>query len=204
MTRRNYATQPSLAVPARSARGGLNLTQTVFALILWLTLAGAGLAQTASTGALSGTVTDPTGAVVPGVQIKVTSEATGETRTVTSRSDGSYVVPLLSPGSYRVEAEGKGFKRGTLAGIRIEVTETATLEIKLEVGASDQSVTINADAAVVQTESSALGRVTDKTAIVSLPLVTRNYTQILALSPGVTTDVTNAAQAGRGSGGTSG
>ncbi|MGH9844812.1 MAG: hypothetical protein ACREEM_39350, partial [Blastocatellia bacterium] len=116
----------------------------------------------------------------------------------------SYVAPLLSPGSYRVEAEGKGFKRGTLAGIRIEVTETATLEIKLEVGASDQSVTINADAAVVQTESSALGRVTDERAVVSLPLVTRNYTQILALSPGVTTDVTNAAQAGRGSGGTSG
>ncbi|MGH9844267.1 MAG: TonB-dependent receptor domain-containing protein [Blastocatellia bacterium] len=205
MTRRNYSTQPSLAVPARSAGGGLNLIQTVFALALWIMVAAPLCsAQTASTGALSGAITDPTGAVVPGVQIKVTSEATGETRTVTSRSDGTYVVPLLSPGSYRVEAEGKGFKRGTLSGVRVEVTETATLDVRLEVGATDETVTVNADAAVVQTESSTLGRVTDEKVVVSLPLVTRNYTQILGLSPGVTTNVTNAAEVGRGSGGTSG
>jgi len=208
MTRSNYLAQLDLAVPARRGWICSNLTQMVCALALWMTMIGAAtplcLAQTASTGALSGTVTDPQGAVVPGVQIKVTSEATGETRTVTSRSDGTYVMPLLPPGSYRVEVEAKGFKRGVRSGVRIEVTETATLDLRLEVGAANETVTINADAAVVQTESSALGRVTDEKVVVSLPLVTRNYTQILGLSPGVTTNVTNAAESGRGSGGTSG
>ncbi|MGH8549048.1 MAG: carboxypeptidase-like regulatory domain-containing protein, partial [Methylococcales bacterium] len=70
--------------------------KAVFALLLWIIGAGMAtplcLAQTGSTGALGGTVTDPTGTVVPDVQIKVTNEATGETRTVTSRSDGTYVV----------------------------------------------------------------------------------------------------------------
>ncbi|MGH9752967.1 MAG: TonB-dependent receptor domain-containing protein [Blastocatellia bacterium] len=182
--------------------------RTIFALVIWLAMVGAAvplcMAQSGSTGALSGAVTDPTGAVVPGVQIRVINEATGETRTVISGADGAYVAPLLSPGSYRVVAEGKGFKRGNLSGVRIEVTETATLDIRLEVGGADETVTVNADAAIVQTESSALGRVTDEKAIVSLPLVTRNYTQILGLSPGVTTNVTNAAEGGRGSGGTSG
>ena len=206
MTKNNHSTQSTqsgLAVPMRNGGRGLNFTRTVFALALWLTLAGVTaplcLAQTAATGALGGAVTDPTGAVVPGVQIKVTSETTGETRTVTSRADGAYVVPLLPPGSYRVEAEGKGFKRGTRSGVRIEVTETATLEIRLEVGAASETVTVNADAAVVQTESSALGRVTGEKVVVSLPLVTRNYTQILALSPGVSSNVSNAATLGRGS-----
>jgi len=203
MTKRNYSTQLALAVLTRATRSGLrcsNFTRTICALILWLTLAAPlCLAQTASTGALSGAITDPTGAVVPGVQIKVTSETTGETRTVTSRADGSYVVPLLPPGSYRIEAEAKGFKRGTLSGVRVEVTETATLDVRLEVGAANETVTVTADAAVVQTESSALGRVTDEKVVVSLPLVTRNYTQILALSAGVSSNVSNAAALGRGS-----
>ncbi len=203
MTLSKYSTPPDLAVPTRRGWTCLNFTRTVCALIMWITLAGVTAplcwAQTAATGALGGTVTDSAGAVVPGVEIKVTSETTGETRTVTSRADGTYVVPLLPPGSYRVEAEGKGFKRGTRSGVRIEVTETATLDVRLEVGAADETVTVNADAAVVQTESSALGRVTGENVVVSLPLVTRNYTQILGLSTGVSSNVSNAAALGRGS-----
>jgi len=159
------------------------------------------LGQSASTGALSGMVSDPTGAVVPGVRVKVINEATGETRTVTSDSDGKYVASLLPPGSYKIEAEGKGFKLGTRAGIGISVTETTSLDIQLEVGSPVESVTVNANAAVAQTESSTLGRVVDEKAVVNLPLVTRNYTQILGLSPGVTANVNNAAAIGRGSGG---
>jgi len=208
MTRNDYATPLALTMLTRGERFYPNLVRAVFALLLWITLAGVTaprcLAQTASTGALSGVITDPNGAVVPGANIKVTSEATGETRTVTSRADGAYVAPLLPPGSYRVEAEGKGFKRGTRSGVRIEVTETTTLDVRLEVGAADETVTVRSDAAVAQTESSALGRVTDATAVVSLPLVTRNYTQILGLSPGVVSNVNNAAALGRGSGGIDG
>lgn len=205
MIQRSYLVQRDPAVFTRRRRVCSNPARTAFALALWLTQVGATgpscLAQTAATGALSGVVSDPTGAVVPGVDIKVTNEGTGESRTVTSRSDGSFTVPLLPPGSYRFEAVGQGFKRGTGSGVSVEVTETARLDILLEVGAVGESVLVTADAALAQTDSSTLGRVTDERAVVGLPLVTRNYTQILGLSPGVTTNVTNAAESGRGSGG---
>src|SRR6266852_3342450 len=89
--------------------------------------------QTAATGALTGVVADPTAARVPGVQIAVTNEATGETRTVTSGPDGTYTAPLLSPGSYRVAATKSGFAVATLSGIPITVAETAKLNIPLKV-----------------------------------------------------------------------
>ncbi len=208
MTGTIHSAHLSTAVFQRGRSLDSILGKPILTLALLMTMGAVNAApcfsQTSSTGALSGTITDPTGAVVPDSRIKVTNEATGETRTVTSHSDGAFVVPLLPPGSYRLEASRNGFKKGVRPSIRVEVTETTKLDIELEVGAADETISINADAPVVQTESSTLGRVTDKTAIVSLPLVTRNYTQILPLSPGVTTDVTNAAQSGRGSGGTSG
>ncbi len=114
--------------------------------IVVLAIFGAGLcvAQTASTGALSGTITDPSGAVVAGVQIKLTNETTGETRNVTSRSDGSFLIPLLAPGSYRLETIMTGFKPTVRSGIRVNVTETATLNIQLEVGSATEHITVSA------------------------------------------------------------
>ena len=84
------------------------------------------LAQTSSTGALSGTITDPAGASVSDVQVTVTNEATGQVRKVTSRSDGSYVVPILPPGSYRVEVSESGFKSSVRAEVLISITETVS------------------------------------------------------------------------------
>ena len=76
----------------------------------------------------------------------------------------------------------------------INVTETSRLDVQLEVGGVQEQVTIVSEAALLQTESSALGRVTDQTLVSSLPLVTRNYTQIVTLSPGVAANVTNATE----------
>src|ERR1700687_1286703 len=137
------------------------------------------LGQTASTGALTGTVVDPAGASVPDVQIKVTNEATGDTRTVVSQSNGIYVVPLLLPGSYRLEASKNGFRVTVLKGVRVNVTETGTLNVSLQLGAMTETVTVEATAEQLQTESSVLGRVTNEQMVSTLPLVTRNYTQIL-------------------------
>jgi hypothetical protein len=162
------------------------------------------LAQTASTGALTGTITDPAGAVVPATQIKVTNQATGETRTVVSQANGSYTVPLLLPGAYRVEFSKTGFKAAVKVGLEINVTETARFDLQLEPGGVQEQVTISSDAQLLQTESSALGRVTDRTLVSNLPLVTRNYTQIVMLSPGIAASVTNATQLGRGAEGESG
>jgi len=162
------------------------------------------LAQTASTGALTGTITDTNRAVVRQVQVKVTNEATGEERTVETQDNGSYIIPLLLPGSYRVEVSKTGFKSAAKKGLRVNVSESARLDVELEVGEINTTVDIAADAELLQTESSELGRVVNREAISNLPLVNRNYTQIVTLSPGISASVTNATELGRGSGGESG
>ncbi|MGH9941776.1 MAG: carboxypeptidase regulatory-like domain-containing protein, partial [Pyrinomonadaceae bacterium] len=161
------------------------------------------LAQTASTGALTGEVTDPSGAVVAGIRITLTNEATGEKREVTAQENGNYVVPLLLPGSYRVEFSATGFKQAVKPGLRINVTETASLNVQLEVGNVQEQVTVTSEAQLLQTESSTLGRVADSAVVSNLPLVNRNYTQIVTLSPGIAAEVNNASEIGRGSGGES-
>src|SRR2546422_2126491 len=175
----------------------------ITAVIIVFGLASLGLSQTASTGALTGTTTDATRAVIPGVGVTLTNEATREVRTTVSGESGSYSFPQLSPNTYRLEAALPGFKTAVRSGVRITVTETTRLDIQLEVGAVAETVTVEAAPEMVQRESSALGRVLGQQAVVSLPLVSRNFTQILALSPGITTDVTNAGEIGRGSGGIS-
>jgi len=175
----------------------------ITAVIIVFGLASLGLSQTASTGALTGTTTDATRAVIPGVGVTLTNEATREVRTAVSGENGNYSFPQLSPNTYRLEAALPGFKTAVRSGVRITVTETTRLDIQLEVGAVAETVTVEAAPEMVQRESSALGRVLGQQAVVSLPLVSRNFTQILALSPGITTDVTNAGEIGRGSGGIS-
>jgi hypothetical protein len=155
-------------------------------------------AQTAGTGALTGTVTDASGAAVAGAEIKVTSEATGEVRSVGSATNGNFSVPLLLPGLYRVEISKAGFKTSSNEHLRIAVTETAALNVKLVIGEVTETMVVEANAEVLQTESSARGHVTDEKLVEGLPLVTRNYTQILGLSPGVSAAVNNAGALGAG------
>lgn len=159
------------------------------------------MAQTSTTGAITGGVTDTAGDVVPGVNITLTNQATGEMRTAVTSKEGTYRIPQLPPGLYRIEAGKSGFKSMTSQDLRINVTETLSFSLQLQVGAVDEKVSVVADEAQVQTENSALGRVIDERTITSLPLVTRNYTQILALSPGVVSNVTDASGLGRGLGG---
>ena len=160
-------------------------------------------AQTASTGALTGTISDQSGAIVPGAEITARNEATGRTSTAVSQDDGRYTVVLLPPGTYRVEFTKNGFSVTVAPGIRVNVTETARFDVAMKVGAITQNITVEAAPTMVQTESSTLGHVVDDRAIEALPLDTRNYTQIIGLSPGVEAPVTNASELGRGSGGVS-
>lgn len=159
--------------------------------------------QTANTGSVTGVITDSSGAVVAGAKVTVTNEATAEARTVMSGDRGSFVAPLLLPGSYRMEVSKPGFKVSLVRDILVSVTETQKIDIHLTVGQISEEVNVTTEAEQVQTESSALGRVTTGDVVSSLPLVTRNYTQIIALSPGVSSDLTNAGELGRGGGGSS-
>src|SRR5690242_4614159 len=155
-------------------------------------------AQTAQTGALNGLATDPSGSVLPGTSVNVTNTDTGQVRTTTTQGNGRYLVPLLPPGVYKVEATHQGFKTATFEGVRVNITETATLNLPLQVGAISEVISVEAEPMQLDTTSSALGHITDEKMVEGLPLVTRNYTQILGLSPGVTGEVTNSAHIGRG------
>jgi hypothetical protein len=158
-------------------------------------------AQTAGTGALSGIVTDASGASILGAQVKVTSDSSGEVRTVTTGAGGTYSVPLLLPGTYLVAASKEGFRTITIPHVRIIVTETNALNIRLEVGQISDKVIVEAEAMQLQTESSTLGRVTSGEQVQTLPLAMRNFTQIIGLNPGVSTEIASAGELGRGGGG---
>jgi len=155
-------------------------------------------AQTAGTGALVGNINDPSGAAIAGAQVKATSETTGETRTASSGTNGSFLVALLLPGLYQVEVAQSGFQAKQFTHVRIFVAETATLNVRLEIGAVSERVTVEAATEQLQTESSTLGRVTEGERVRALPLVTRNYSQIIALNPGVAAEVTDAGALGPG------
>jgi len=169
-----------------------------FLLAACLLTTGLASSQTAQTGALSGTVSDPSGRVIQGVTVTVTSTTTGHAQTAVTQSDGKYIVPLLPPDTYKVEVAGKNFKTIVFEQIRINITETATLNVQLQIGSVTEVVSVAAETLALDTTSSAAGHVSDQRSVEDLPLVTRNYTQILGLSPGVSAEVFNAAEIGRG------
>ncbi|MGB6484786.1 MAG: carboxypeptidase regulatory-like domain-containing protein [Candidatus Acidiferrales bacterium] len=156
-----------------------------------------GWAQTSSTGSIIGLVTDPSGAVIPGATVEVTRVSTNVTHVTTTDAAGTYRFPLLPPGDYTVKFSAKGFKALTFNHIVVTVTETATLNGALPIGSSTQTVTVQGGAKLLQTQSSTVGGVVSQQAVNNLPLTTRNYTQILGLVPGVTSDLTDAGTLGR-------
>jgi hypothetical protein len=155
-------------------------------------------AQTPGTGALTGTVKDPSGAVIPAATVTLTSVNTGQARTTMTGADGVYRFTLLPPGNYRVRMEASGFKPVEVPSVTIAVTETAVLDRNLEVGAQSQTVTVEGEVENVQTQSSALGSVVGTQGMVSLPLSTRNFTSLLAMTAGANSTVTNATAMGKG------
>ncbi len=156
------------------------------------------MAQTQSTGALTGTVTDPSGAVIAGAKVTARNLATGLTRSATTDSKGLYNVPLLPPGNYSVHFEAQGFTSTDVPSMTVDVTETVELNRTLQVGTATQQVTVEANTETIQTENATNGTTVSSQEINNLPLVTRNYTQILDLSPGVGGNVTNATAIGNG------
>ena len=156
------------------------------------------LAQSAGTGALTGTVTDPSGAAIPAATVTLTNVDTNQARSVTSGTDGSYRFALLPPGAYKVRFEATGFRTTEVASVTIDVTETAALNRTLEVGAQAEQVTVAEGAETLQTASSTIGTTVGTRSVTALPLTTRNYTQIIGLSTGVAVGVNNASAFGRG------
>ena len=166
--------------------------------VLSLALADGVCAQTASTGAVIGVILDPSGTVVPDVTANLVDRKTGEALSATSDEDGRFAFLLLAPGRYELRASKTDFRPLTLKDLHVYVTETLRLELHLELATRFESTQVSLDSLMIRLDSSALGRVSNQEAVSSLPLVTRNFTQITGLSPGVSVGVYNAGELGLG------
>ncbi len=174
--------------------------ETLRAIVLFcacMIVPGAALPQSPGTGAIAGRVVDGTDAALPNATVTAIDEATHASRTFLSSQQGEFRMSLLSPGTYSISASAKGFDRQVVSAVHVVAGETTTLEMKLSIGKAGETVEVGGKADLAQTETSTLGRAIDEEAIESLPLANRNYTQLLALSPGVVVELPNAAALGR-------
>ncbi len=145
-------------------------------------------------------VKDEKGAVISGSEITITNAATGEARTAVSDNVGNYIISFVPPGVYQVSIKASGFKQALLDNIRLVITETTVVNADLSVGAvTEQTINVSSAPPLVQTEGAQLGRVVDSRAVTELPLATRNFTQILGLSPGAATYLADNTSVGRNS-----
>ena len=147
-------------------------------------LPSVGKAQT--TGTIFGFATDSTGAIVPGTLITVTEQSTGFSREMLTGSEGNYIVPRLSVGTYSVTATLDGFKTFTRENVILEVDQNARVDVLLEVGGLTDIVLVLESGATVETRAATLGETVDQLRIDGLPLNGRNFLQLSVLQPGAT------------------
>ena len=147
--------------------------------------ADARLAAQGTIGSILGTVTDTTGSVVPGATVTARNTGTGAVQVTTSDTQGRYTIPALSVGDYEVQADLQGFQTVIRAGIRLSAGADVVVDFKLPIGQLEETLTVTADAPLVNTTSASLGTVIDPTQIRELPLNGRNFEELVLLAPGV-------------------
>ena len=152
-------------------------------------------AQGGGTAAVTGHVTDPTGAVIPGAAIAVTNLATGIAQNTVSNNVGAYSVLNITPAFYQITVEKDGFQQTSIPTVQLEVNQTLTQDFALEVGSVTETVEVSATAQLLQASSAEVGAVVQEQAVMDLPLNGRNFTQLLTLTPGVA-PVSTAQNAG--------
>jgi hypothetical protein len=162
------------------------MVRVVFAFILSLGVASAAAAQgQAVNGVIEGTVTDESGAVLPGVTVTVVNTGTGDTRVAVTNENGVYRAPLLPLGTYRVSAELPGFRKYEQTGINLSAGQVAVVDVRLGVGAVTEVVSVTADTPVVDLGKIEQGRTLNEREIKQLPLTSRNPYNFALLQPGV-------------------
>ncbi len=150
---------------------------------VFLSLPPGAYAQTA-TGQVNGIVSDSSGGAIAGATVRLTNEGTNIVSQAETNGTGYYLFINVQPGSYNLSVEAKGFKSARLSGLNVAVNQGITQNIRMDVGAVSESVTVTAEAPLLQQSSSELGSVIAEQAVQELPLNGRNFTQLLILTPG--------------------
>jgi Carboxypeptidase regulatory-like domain/TonB dependent receptor/TonB-dependent Receptor Plug Domain len=159
-----------------SSRGLLSL--------LMISLLAYPLLGVGTTGTIVGIVTDAKGGVIAQAKATIKNAGTNATRDVTTNANGEYSVPLLPPGVYEISVEHTGFRRAVVSGIKLEVDQTARVDIVLQVGAVSEQVTVTETEPLLQTDTSTVGQVIDLQKVSQLPLNERNFLAFTLLVPG--------------------
>jgi hypothetical protein len=139
-------------------------------------------------GNIQGTVFDQTGGVIPGAAVTVLDVARGVSRPLTTDNAGQYVAVNVTPGTYTIRAEAKGFRVTEHSGVLVEVGQTIRLDLTLQPGEQTQTVTVTGELPSIDTTDATLGGTVSNQAINALPLNGRNFLRLLTLRPGVYTD----------------
>jgi hypothetical protein len=150
------------------------------------------------TATVSGTVTDSSGAALPGASVTVTNLGTGQTQILKADSSGRYEALLLPPGNYRVEADMPGFKQVVRQPVMLQVDQRQQLDFPMDPGQVGQSVTVTADASQVQTENATVGTAVTREQTAELPLNGRSFLQLDLLIPGAQSTVSGSNLSGEG------
>ncbi len=158
-----------------------------FALVALIVLVapGAAWAQEA-TGKIVGTITDPTGGLIPGAKVTVTNVATDVSRQTRTDKEGFYEVLALPIGTYKVTAENPGFRKATVENQTLQINQALRIDIPMEIGSPTEVVEVTAEVATVETVNHTLGQSVTSRQVVNLPLNGRNVLQLALLQPGVT------------------
>ncbi len=151
------------------------------------------------TATIVGTVTDQSGAFVPGAQVTLVNQGTQFTRVVETNASGQYVASAIPTGSYLITVLKTGFERLKRTGVQLAVDSTLTVDLQLSVGAETQTVAISATAPLLQMQSAAVSGLVDSRQMVALPMVSRDFTDLVLLTPGAHVGTaTNLAAGGSG------
>ncbi len=161
----------------------------VFSLLVAVAAGAVPAAAQTTGGKILGTVSDPTGAVIPGAKITVTNEATGVSRTATSDSQGDFVLLEMAVGAYTVTVEAEGFRTNVRKGVILAVNQVLRLDSPMQIGTRDHVVEITDEPPLVDTTSTQVGAIVNSRAVTSLPLSGRDTYQLLQLQPGVQSQI---------------
>jgi hypothetical protein len=157
-----------------------------FSLLLALMAPAIGYSQSAAS--LRGTITDPQGAAVSEAAINLTNTQTGLIRKTLTNASGEYQFLQLPPGAYSLGAEKPGFSSLSRSDVNLLVNTPTTLDLRMELGKTSESVSVSAEASTINTVDASVGNAFSEQQVRALPLQTRNVVELLSLQPGVTTD----------------
>jgi hypothetical protein len=139
----------------------------------------------ATTANVVGSVTDPSGGLIPSATVTIRNPQTGQTRFATTDSQGNYEFPFLQVGEYSITVEKAGFQKSEVAPFTLSLGQIARVDVKMTIGQTTETVQVSAAAILMQTENATVGTVIDSQKVVELPLNGRSFVQLALLTPGV-------------------